>query len=563
MAFLIRPPGQVKKAKAKLKPKSKNAQEILNRLQGFLNQNTSEPVEILCSFWEDQRNAITYKELREVVQSGMLTQKQFEDWQQDYSVLVEKKMAGVWMSAMAAGVAGQPMFDSLSFSINTQDPGIVSWIKDRGAEFVTSCTAEQKKAIQSLLVKKITDQHTVDELARFIRPCIGLTDGDTKAALKLYDTVKATLQTNHPRMKPENIRKKALDAAQKYAEQKHRQRAFTIAQTELEFAYNRGADQGVRQAQSQGLIGKTIKRWITSGDDSVCSICAALDGTEIEMDDNFDFKGRLLFAGQKMLPPAHPRCACAVEYIEVEAPVFVPEEPAVQEWETQIRQQQAEYESKFEGQKLDKEVYLKAAAGMAEMGYEATAEQVVGMVDSVNAYTGGDFTDILAAQQNFKGRFTNYSSIMSEEQKAKALQDVKNVSQFLEYSPTYEGSVYRGLGFDVGGPMDSGDYDSFRKLYQKGEVVQTDTFTSWTKDDEFLQQVHAARTGIDDECEYSVEVTIRMKNCESGVDISRYAEIQGQQEVLFDNKTSLKVLDIKEQWKDDEVMSLIIDVEEV
>lgn len=102
MAFLIRPPGQVKKAKAKLKPKSKNAQEILNRLQGFLNQNTSEPVEILCSFWEDQRNAITYKELREVVQSGMLTQKQFEDWQQDYSVLVEKKMAGVWMSAMAA-----------------------------------------------------------------------------------------------------------------------------------------------------------------------------------------------------------------------------------------------------------------------------------------------------------------------------------------------------------------------------------------------------------------------------------------------------------------------------
>ena len=240
--------------------------------------------------------------------------------------------------------------------------------------------------------------------------------------LKLYDSVKATLRTDHPRMKPENIRKKALDAAQKYAEQKHRQRAFTIAQTELEFAYNRGADQGVRQAQSQGLIGKTTKRWITSGDDAVCSICAALDGTEIEMDDNFDFKGRLLFAGQKMLPPAHPRCACAVEYIEVEPPMFVPEEPAVQDWETQIRQQQAEYEAKFEGQKLDKEVYLEAAAGITEVGYEATAEQVIEMVNSVNTYTGGDFTDILAAQQNFKGRFANYSGIMSETQKAKALQ---------------------------------------------------------------------------------------------------------------------------------------------
>ena len=27
-----------------------------------------------------------------------------------------------------------------------------------------------------------------------------------------------------------------------------------------------------------------------------------------------------LFAGQHMLPPAHPRCACAIEYIEVAAP---------------------------------------------------------------------------------------------------------------------------------------------------------------------------------------------------------------------------------------------------
>ena len=38
-------------------------------------------------------------------------------------------------------------------------------------------------------------------------------------------------------MKAESIQRKALDAAQKYAERKHRQRAMTIAQTELAFAY--------------------------------------------------------------------------------------------------------------------------------------------------------------------------------------------------------------------------------------------------------------------------------------------------------------------------------------
>lgn len=62
------------------------------------------------------------------------------------------------------------------------------------------------------------------------------------------------------------------------------------------------------------------------------------------MDDNFDFKGRLLFTGQKMLPPAHPRCACAVEYIEIESPVFQPEN--MTEIETEVdAEEQKEFSS--------------------------------------------------------------------------------------------------------------------------------------------------------------------------------------------------------------------------
>lgn len=108
----------------------------------------------------------------------------------------------------------------------------------------------------------------------------------------------------------------------KYAEKQHRQRAYDIAQTEMAFAYNKGADEGIRQAQSQNLLGVMEKRWSTSGDSNVCDICRALDGTQIPMDDEFDFKGKILFAGQKRTPPAHPKCACAVLYIEVSPPVF-------------------------------------------------------------------------------------------------------------------------------------------------------------------------------------------------------------------------------------------------
>lgn len=43
--------------------------------------------------------------------------------------------------------------EPLEFEFNTQTPGIMRWINERGAEFVTSSTTEQKKAIAS----KFTD----------------------------------------------------------------------------------------------------------------------------------------------------------------------------------------------------------------------------------------------------------------------------------------------------------------------------------------------------------------------------------------------------------------------
>ncbi len=304
------------------KVKTKNGKEVLRRLEEYLESAavTGEPVEILCGFWEDQQNAITYQELRQAVADGEISQETIRLWMQDYSVLVANRLGNLWMDAITAGSAGQPILDGITFEFSMQTPGILNWIRERGAEFVTASAQEQKEAIAALLTKKMRDGHTVDELSRLIRPCIGLTEGDAKAAVKFYDNIVATLKKDHPRMKPESIRKKALDATQKYAERKHRARAMTIAQTESAFAYNRGADEGIRQAQEQNLLGKCRKRWNTSGDDQVCKLCASLDGVEVDMDSDFEIGGKLLFNGQHLLPPAHPRCACAVEYIEVEPP---------------------------------------------------------------------------------------------------------------------------------------------------------------------------------------------------------------------------------------------------
>ncbi|MDE6912666.1 MAG: phage head morphogenesis protein, partial [Lachnospiraceae bacterium] len=274
MAIRILPPKRVKKAK------SRNSQEVLRRLEQYLENECDDPVRILCGFWEDQQNAISYQELRAAVMEGYLSMETLRLWQQDYSVLVANRLGSMWTNAAAAGPSGQPVLDNVSFKFDTQTSGMMNWIKDRGAEFVTASTQEQKDAIAALLTKKMRDSHTVDELSRLIRPCIGLTERDAKAVARFYDNISNNLKKEHPRMKPESIRRKALDASGKYAERKHRARAMTIAQTESAFAYNRGADEGVRQAQEQGLLGKTIKKWSTSGDDGVCDLCASVEGVE-------------------------------------------------------------------------------------------------------------------------------------------------------------------------------------------------------------------------------------------------------------------------------------------
>lgn len=311
MGFRMMAPKRIKKVK------SENSIEILRRIEEYLDNNCEEPAEVLCRFWEDQQNAITYQELRQAVMDGAISQETLRLWMQDYSILVAGTLGNVWNDAIAAGPSGQPILDGIAWEFNMQTPGIFSWINEHGAEFVTNCVQEQKDAIRALLTKKMKDSHTVDELARLIRPCIGLTESDTKATVRLYDSIVENLKKEHPRMKAESIRKKAMDSALKYAERKHRARAMMIAQTESAFAYNRGADEGIRQAQAEGYLGEVVKRWNTSGDDGVCKICSALEGTEIAMDSDFDFPGRILFGGHKRLPPAHPRCGCAVEYIEI------------------------------------------------------------------------------------------------------------------------------------------------------------------------------------------------------------------------------------------------------
>lgn len=91
-----------------------------------------------------------------------------------------------------------------------------------------------------------------------------------------------------------------------------------IAETELAYAYNKGADDAIHQAQDAGLLPRMKAVWSTADDEGVCGICGALDGVAVDLGDSFEYQGKSLYGGQKQTPPAHPRCRCAICYEEAE-----------------------------------------------------------------------------------------------------------------------------------------------------------------------------------------------------------------------------------------------------
>ena len=159
-----------------------------------------------------------------------------------------------------------------------------------------------------------------------IRPTIGLNTPQSLANAKYYvmlkESIKARLMEDNPKMKEttaeKQAAKRARESAARYAGRQHRERAMTIAETELAFAYNKGADDAVQQAMDEGLLPRMKSIWSTAADEGVCGICSSLDGVAVDFGDSFNYKGRNLYAGQKRTPPAHPRCRCALCYEEAE-----------------------------------------------------------------------------------------------------------------------------------------------------------------------------------------------------------------------------------------------------
>ena len=276
--------------------------DVKQTLNGFIDYSNPKLCTVLARTWKNQQQAITYKEIREAIYSGQLDPGYLAQWQQDYSKFIINGYAPLAQQAIDSSAHEmQALFGIGAKSLNY--PYMDSFIASQGGKLIREVSEEQYKAI-NVLVRQASFSETMDvkELAKAIRPTVGLTTRQAQAAYNRYQQAIADGYSKDEA--------RAIQA--KYAERLHRTRAETIAITEMAYAYNYGQQAYMEQCIKDGLIGGAQKKWMTAFDERVCEVCGKIDGETTEMD--------VPFSIGVLVPPAHPRCRCAVNYVNVLPP---------------------------------------------------------------------------------------------------------------------------------------------------------------------------------------------------------------------------------------------------
>ncbi len=224
-------------------------------------------------------------------------------------VLTKSIMAGMLIGGQAAAVDAyantgiRTTFDGLN-------PAAADWAANYSSTQVTGITDVTKQAIQDLVEKGFREGIHPNQLAKQIRPLIGLTTGQAQAV----ESYRQKL-IDEDAVAPARIEK----AVAKYRNKLHNERARTIARTETITSSAMGQQLLWEQMVADGELDETViqRVWITAMDERKCPVCGALNGRTVGLRDNFSHTtdGSSGGAGKTytaLTPAIHPNCRCSI-----------------------------------------------------------------------------------------------------------------------------------------------------------------------------------------------------------------------------------------------------------
>lgn len=233
----------------------------------------------------------------------------------EFSERLSTTQAALLAQVQAAGTAESAALGKVvaGTAFEMTDPRALAWAATRSGQLVVGVSDEVRSEIRRVVSNSFASGVTADDTARLLRQQIGLTPRSAATLERQYaQNVDRFVAQG---MKIADAEAKASAMADKYRERSIRSRAETIARTEISTASNQGRVLSWFQASERGLIDldKSEKEWIAEIADA-CDVCGPLDGEKVGVNETFS-------DGSDM-PPAHPRCRCAVVLV----PTPVPEE---------------------------------------------------------------------------------------------------------------------------------------------------------------------------------------------------------------------------------------------
>lgn len=215
--------------------------------------------------------------------------------------------------------------------VGTANPRVRRFISDQVGNLVQNVTSDGRRAVQNTVRAALDQGLTPRRAADLMGRSVGLTEKQNvrvmNRQLKEFqrrDELQTQLEELQSRGKggtatAQRLRRnianlsdsKIEKRADKMARSLEKQRAVTIARTELTRATNEGQIMAWEQAAEDGLIDrqKARKVWVVVPDDRLSNICADLDGKSVGMDEMFT----VAQTGESVSgPPAHPNCRSAI-----------------------------------------------------------------------------------------------------------------------------------------------------------------------------------------------------------------------------------------------------------
>lgn len=213
---------------------------------------------------------------------------------EDLALLLQGQLLAAGRDEAREGRAVTKAEVRLDYAFDVDNPRVARWAADRAAELVVEIDDATREAIRAVVVRAFVEGGHPRDVARSIRPLIGLHSRWATAVLnyrlRLYeqgvpeDRVSVLVSRYHDRLL--------------------RARALNIARTEILRAANAGKHEAWMQAFERGIAGRSPeKMWVAASDAE--QVCADTDGQIVLLHDLFSNA-----FGSFEMPPAHPSCRC-------------------------------------------------------------------------------------------------------------------------------------------------------------------------------------------------------------------------------------------------------------